>query len=491
MESLADELWDVVINGTGLQQSLLALALSRSDKKILHLDHNEFYGGPAAAFTLAEAEAWAAENAAADNGSKKLFHKAIFTKAEGADDVLGAARSYALTLSPQILYCRSELVNQLVSSRAFRSLEFLAVGSFFIYEPGKDGAKPSLVKLPSTREDIFLTTAIPAKAKRGMMKFLKLVMDYDSEENKSIWEPKAGNLLSDFLASTFKLDASLQSFVTALTLSLDGKITVKDGILAISRHMDSMGVFGPGFSAVYPKFGGLSEVIQASCRACAVGGAVYILGTGVNSIKAIDEDGANVEITITSDIAVKTRSFVTDHNTAEGKRVTSKLIAVIDSKPEGIFGAAIEGGQQPAVAIVAFPAKSLCLEQEYPVYAMLHSGETGECPLSQCVAYLSSIAYPASKSILDQALASLLSALSTQDSTPKPLVQLYYEQADGVSSLSIDGSVVTMPCASSDLAFNDDLLGLVQDAWTSLTKGDEKAGEYMKFVDREPVEDDE
>lgn len=48
-----------------------------------------------------------------------------------------------------------------------------------------------------------------------------------------------------------------------------------------------------------------------------------------------------------------------------------------------------------------------------------------------------------------------------------------------------------MPCASSDLAFNDDLLEPVQEAWAALTAGDEKAGEYMKFVDREPVDDDE
>lgn len=34
-------------------------ALSRSGKKILHVDRDDYYGGPEAAFSLGEAEAWA------------------------------------------------------------------------------------------------------------------------------------------------------------------------------------------------------------------------------------------------------------------------------------------------------------------------------------------------------------------------------------------------------------------------------------------------
>jgi RAB protein geranylgeranyltransferase component A len=32
--------------------------LSRSDKKILHVDENDYYGGAEAAFSLQEAEEW-------------------------------------------------------------------------------------------------------------------------------------------------------------------------------------------------------------------------------------------------------------------------------------------------------------------------------------------------------------------------------------------------------------------------------------------------
>jgi RAB protein geranylgeranyltransferase component A len=35
--------------------------LSRSDKKVLHIDRNEYYGGPEAAFSLEEVDQWAKE----------------------------------------------------------------------------------------------------------------------------------------------------------------------------------------------------------------------------------------------------------------------------------------------------------------------------------------------------------------------------------------------------------------------------------------------
>jgi RAB protein geranylgeranyltransferase component A len=61
MESLAETPWDVIISGTGLAQSLLALALSRSGKNVLHVDRNPYYGGSEAAFSLQEAEEWASK----------------------------------------------------------------------------------------------------------------------------------------------------------------------------------------------------------------------------------------------------------------------------------------------------------------------------------------------------------------------------------------------------------------------------------------------
>jgi RAB protein geranylgeranyltransferase component A len=267
-------------------------ALSRAKKNVLHVDPAGYYGGPEAALTLQEAEAWAATYAApfeakADDGtSSNVFGSAAFTTTEFDTDKgsqLASSRAYAIALAPQIVHGRSELVSQLVSSRAFRQLEFLAVGSFYIF----DQSSSTLTRVPSTREDVFATTAIAARSKRALMKFLKFVLEHESEPNFSAWQPYADQELSAFLADPatgFRLDKDLQAYVIAMTLSTDGRISVIDGLRTLHRHLTSMGTFGPGFAAVYPKWGGISEISQVACRAGAVGGAVYMLGMGTRGM---------------------------------------------------------------------------------------------------------------------------------------------------------------------------------------------------------------
>jgi RAB protein geranylgeranyltransferase component A len=277
------------------------------------------------------------------------------------------------------------LLSQLVSSRAYRQVEFLAVGSFYIFKPAQDGAQQSsLTRIPSTREEVFSTTAVSAKAKRLLMKFLKFVLDYESPPQLEIWQPYADAPLVDLLQRGFKMDADLQTYIVTLTLSLDGKISTKDGLAVIRRHLSSMGVYGPGFAAIYPKWGGLSEVAQVACRAGAVGGAVYMLGTGIEKMETVEDQ---VQLQLTSGDTIKTRSLVRADEKPSDQAGISRLVAVVGSRLNSLFEATLEGAPRPAVAIVAFPAGSLSTAagkaSEYPVYLSAHASETGECPVGQ------------------------------------------------------------------------------------------------------------
>ncbi|KAH7158207.1 GDP dissociation inhibitor [Dactylonectria estremocensis] len=499
MESLSDTQWDVVISGTGLQQSLLALALSRSGKNILHVDPNDYYGGPEAAFSLPETDEWAKKHGV--GGQKDT----LFTGAEVKQEIdeLASRRAYTLALAPQLIHSRSKLVSQLVDSKAFRHIEFLAVGSFFIYQPS-DSSASSLSRIPSTREDVFSNTAIPTRSKRSLMKFLKFVLDFDSEPQTDIWRLHADEPLDGFLASAFKLDAALQSYIITLTLSHDGKISVKDGLTTIYRHLSSMGVFGPGFAAVYPKWGGLSEVAQVGCRAAAVGGAVYMLGTGIKEVRQApsedDETEPKLELELANNMIVKTKQLVegSERPTTESSRI-SRLTAITKSDLSSLFKIMAEGAPIPAVAVVAFPAGSVPSEDgkysEYPVYAMVHSSDTGECPSGQYVIYLSTVHNASSKSILEKALSSLVVTVRGGDEAiPSPLsiYQLYYEQCRGTSSLVVNGNTATFPLPPVDLAFNDSVLDPIQEAWNTFLGGSkEEDAQYMKFEDREGGDDED
>lgn len=295
-----------------------------------------------------------------------------------------------------------------MSSRAFRQIEFLAVGSFFIFKPAstpasddvKDtqDAAPKLARIPSTREDIFLTSAIPARAKRLLMKFLKFVLEYESDDQRIIWEQHADKPLSEFLRDEFKFgEADLQTYILTLTLALDyRKITTKDGLAISYRHLTSMGVFGPGFAAVYPKWGGSSEIAQVACRAGAVGGGVYMLGSGIKEVKKTvvagsegtkQEDG-EVELELTSGVTVRTRLlFRGDEKPAENGERISRLVAVVKSPLTSLFETVVEGAPTPVAAIVAFPPSSIKgddgVESQHPIYVIAHSSDTGECPAKQ------------------------------------------------------------------------------------------------------------
>lgn len=305
---------------------------------------------------------------------------------------LTSTRAYSLALAPQLIHARSDLLTKLVSSKAFRQIEFLAVGSFYIYQQSPDAAvPPTLSRIPSTREDVFSNTAIPVRAKRSLMKFLKFVLDYQAEPQIELWQARADEPLDSFLASEFKLDESLRSYVITLTLSLDGSISVRDGLAAISRHLSSMGVFGAGFAAVYPKWGGLSEVAQVGCRACAVGGAVYMLGTGIKDVQRVADAGADspsLQISLSDDNTIRAKSlFKGAESASDGDLKLSRLTAVVGAPLPSVFEVVVEGAPTPSVGVVAFPAGSIQSEgvaSEFPIYAMVHSSDAGECPNGQC-----------------------------------------------------------------------------------------------------------
>ncbi|ROW13714.1 hypothetical protein VPNG_04592 [Cytospora leucostoma] len=507
MESLSETTWDVIICGTGLQQSLLALALSRSDKKILHLDPNEYYGGAEAAFSLQEADAWASEIAKAPASSSIFSSAAVTSKpADGADsDIkLSSPRSYALSLSPQLIHAGSKLLSQLVSSRAYRQLEFLAVGSFFVYKPSSSDPSvgPRLARIPSTREDVFSSTDLPARAKRQLMKFLKLVLSYQEETSLPQWQEYSDRPLAEFLTEKMGLDADLRTYITTLTLSLDGQVSTEVGLATIHRHLTSMGMFGPGFAAVYPKWGGGSEIAQVACRAGAVGGGIYMLGTGIKEVRG-DGSGEEVEVELSDGTVVKTKSLVRGSEEIPAGPATkvSRLIAITGSPLPSLFETTMEGAPTPAVAVVALPSGSVKtdggIESKHPIYAIVHSSDTGECPSGQSILYLSSITTPESKALLESSVDSLLAAIDTKDA-PKPHVlhRLYYEQqCNDDLALAGEKRIFKFPPPPAALTFDDASLETVYEAWKKVLGGDdtpeETLAEYMVFADREGVADDD
>ncbi|KAF2177181.1 hypothetical protein K469DRAFT_378932 [Zopfia rhizophila CBS 207.26] len=524
MDTLDGTIWDVLIVGTGIQQSLLALALSRSGKKILHIDPNDYYGGAEAAFSLQEAEEWANK---VDAGSSSAAYANIsISKPEKAGSDASApslsfSRAYSLALSPQLIYARSSLIQYLVSSNVYRQLEFLAVGSWWVYSGEPDLAsnviagEPSegvgqsrhgrLLKVPNGREDVFQDQVLDFKAKRALMKFLRFIVEY--EEQQEVWEEHRQQPFPTFLSEQFKVPVALHAPLLALTLSADSSnnTTTEFALPRIARHLRSVGVFGAGFGSVIPKFGGTSEITQAACRASAVGGGVYALGTGLSSLTNDEPSGAErnsetvgsggVRVRLKDDETVSTQWVIGEESEPTTPKTTyCRSITIVSSPLTPLFPPIAEEAPDPACAVIAFPSGGLSLDEGIPdqpelppVHIFVHSSDTGECPAGQSVLYVStSLSGEKGFQLLGKAVETLL---RTVDISPPPTVlwSAQYEQRYSAANSSLPPSssehVLKFPPSSVDLAFDDSILDQVKSVWQKIMGDD--AGEFLVFKDRE------
>ena len=165
-------------------------------------------------------------------------------------------------------------------------------------------------------------------------------------------------------------------------------------------------MFGPGFGAVIPKWGGLAEVAQVACRAGAVGGGVYVLNRGVKSIrKAGDsstEDAATaaqekpplsiVELDDGNVVRARWIAGTSGHLPVGSEREAAheaygiqRSITIVSSPLFELFPASVEGSPPLDGAVIIFPTGSVGADESHsPVYLLVHTSNTGECPDGQC-----------------------------------------------------------------------------------------------------------
>ena len=105
------------------------------------------------------------------------------------------------------------------------------------------------------------------------------------------------------------------------------------------------------------------------------------------------------------------------------------------------------------------------------------------------VVYLTTLATPHSRALLDQALRLFLQSLPEDIPSLEAPYKLYYEQAAGSTDLSVKGNTLTLPSARLDLVLGDTVLEGTRTAWRNVVPDADEA-EYMQFPDREGVGDE-
>ena len=222
------------------------------------------------------------------------------------------------------------------------------------------------------------------------MKFLRFVAN--CEEQAEMWEDSKDLPFPTFLEQKFALPPVSHRPILALTLlSQPPELTSTEAALPrIARYLRSNGVLGPGFGAVLPKWGGLAEIAQVACRACAVGGGVYVLN---KSIKKVEEEsgagGISLELDDGEKVSTTSLCGLKEHLPSSGpaseveKLSTStscRSISIISSPLASLFPQTSEGGVTPAGAVAVVPSTD---NNEPPVHLLVHTSDAGECPMTQ------------------------------------------------------------------------------------------------------------
>lgn len=318
---------------------------------------------------------------------------------------LAPSRSYTLSLSPYFLYTRSQLISTLISSKVYRQLEFLAVGSWWIYSDQSDveSSAPEttgvLYRVPGNREDVFADSHISMKSKRTLMRFLRHISKPQDEEGEAESEKEdLSTPFEDYLNSKFQVPQELHNPLLSLSLSHFSlpETSAAFAVPRVKRHLASIGALGPGFGAVISKWGGGSEILQVACRASAVGGGVYALDTAIQSL-AEDEaaeggdDQSRVKVQLSNGDLIRTKFVVgslwdlpsqNDQPVPCGVKV-ARSITIVSSTFASLFPVTVEGAPTPASAVLMFPGATLRGPGTPPVYLQVHSSDTGECPRQQ------------------------------------------------------------------------------------------------------------
>lgn len=224
--SLLETEYDVILLGTGLVESILAGALARVGKKVLHLDQNDYYGSNFASFPLEQFIGWTANDAApprrydeeydhdhgaplsseakSDEGvsahqscTERMIKNAFqcylvdqgFATDEVKQELLARSSGFSIDVNPRLVLSSEELVQMLITSGVGRYLEFTGMertymhfqqpsASASISSSAKVAAVDSIWEVPCSKKDVFQSKLLGMVEKRMLMKFLQFVADY-------------------------------------------------------------------------------------------------------------------------------------------------------------------------------------------------------------------------------------------------------------------------------------------------------------------------
>ena len=154
-----DETYDVIVLGTGLTECIMSGIMSKSGKKVLHMDRNNYYGAESASLTPI-------------SDIYKLFNEKL-----EPEDKYGRGRDWNIDLIPKFIMAHGELTKLLIHTDVTRYLEFKQIEGSYVFKKGNN-----IYKVPANDKEALSTSLMGIFEKRRFKNFLVWAtkLDFDN-----------------------------------------------------------------------------------------------------------------------------------------------------------------------------------------------------------------------------------------------------------------------------------------------------------------------
>ncbi|KAJ6254245.1 guanosine nucleotide diphosphate dissociation inhibitor [Anaeramoeba flamelloides] len=257
-----DEVYDVIVLGTGLKECILSGIMSVEGKKVLHMDKNDYYGGKSASLNI-----------------DQMFEH--FKKEGEGSKLYGHNRDWNVDLIPKFIMSAGKLVKALVKTDVTKYLEFKSVLGSYVYKKNK------VHKVPSNGQEALKSKLMGMMEKRRFKNFLQYVQDLYFKEKKAL---KKGYDLDKMtmkeLFKKYNLDDNTIDFIGhAMALHREDSYLerpARETVDKINLYINSVSRYG-NTPYIYPMYG-LGELPQAFARLSAVYGGTYMLHKPIEKV---------------------------------------------------------------------------------------------------------------------------------------------------------------------------------------------------------------
>lgn len=404
---------DVLILGTGVPEAVLSAAAARAGKSVVHVDANDFYGGPWASLTLEEL---------ARDADKIRFPRSGHVPRDTLPEELAPLnRHYALSLRPALLPATGAMIEALVRSNVASYATFRLLEHVCIY----DGA---LSRVPSSKSEIFKQREISLADKRRLMRFIERVAPAPDGTPAAPEAPDGS--IESVLSETGVEQHLRKALLYGVCLAWNGNEPARTALARTAAVLAGYGRYGNS-SLLVGQYGGTGELAQGFCRSAAVHGATFVLGHPVASLAhdgsrwTLALDGVNHRFTadklVGSAEAVRDALGITVSTDAAAYEHVS--ILVLDKALE------LDAEREPESALLVLPPETAGTENA--VMVLMQGEGTFSCPKGQYVYHLVTHARK-KESVLGNAASLVCTLVGTE-----PLVEFHTTRAleDGVPEL--------------------------------------------------------